>query len=67
MVFTKTVSTAPTITTGNQNSSVWSSFFLISRYIFTQNAIAGAAIRNVVRNREATSGPNISLPPHRNF
>jgi len=29
--------------------------------------MAGAAIRNVVRNREATSGPNIILPPQKNF
>jgi len=67
MVFTKTVRTPPTTTTGNQNSWERSSFFLIRRYNFTQNAIAGAAIRNVVRNREATSGPNITLPPQKNF
>jgi len=40
---------------------------LALRYILTQNAIAGAAIRNVVRNKEATSGPKTSLPPQRNF
>lgn len=57
----------PTINTGNQKEVSLAFPFLIFRYIFTQNAIAGAAIRVVVRNKEPTSGPNTSLPPQTNF
>lgn len=32
-----------------------------------QKAVAGPAIRSMDRNKDATSGPKISLPPNKNF
>lgn len=40
---------------------------LVIKNIFIQNAIAGLAISNADKNKEATSGPKINLPPKKNL
>lgn len=64
-VFTKTVKTEPTIITGYQWS--WSMAFLVLRYAFTQNVIAGMTIRKVLTCKLDASAPNTSLPPQKDF
>lgn len=68
-LLTKTVSTIPTVSTEYQGIASLFSMIrcLIMRKILIQNAIAGPATRNVDKNKDATSGPKINLPPHKNF
>lgn len=59
---TKMVRNSPTPATG---------YHLLLSFAFTdtfiQNANAGPAIKRFDKNIDATSGPNINLPPQKNF
>lgn len=55
----------PAVATINQKSEL--SLSLLLRYIFTQKAIAGPTIKEMVRNIEPASGPKTSLPPQKNL
>ena len=56
------VSKSPTAATGYH--LLW--FFAFTN-IFIQNVNAGPAIKRVEKNNDPASGPNINLPPQRNF
>jgi len=57
----------PTINTKYQRRLSLFFISMILRQIFIEKVIAGTAIRSVDRNRDATSGPKINLPPQKNF
>lgn len=63
------VRTIATMRTGYQRTAFLFSlsWCLMINNILIQKAIAGPAIRNVDKNKEATSGPKINLPPKKNL
>lgn len=69
LFLTNMVSTPATTSTGYQETALLLSLSscLMITTIFKQNAIAGPAISNVDKYKEATSGPNINRPPKQNL